>query len=756
MLSTKLTVSSTVITQTVIFIALATIIPQRGVYAQSFGNVQKQPNHKEQPYYMGADSVVNNTQTAVTTARGNVQIYLGDSTIKADMISYDQKNGFLTASGNVVLIQENGVILESNYMDLNTQLSQGQFKDMRALLLNQSQIATHSATRATDGTIVFNNAVYTPCTICEDKPKGSPLWQIKAKKVTDDPVGQNIKYKNAWLEMFGIPVLYTPYFSHPSPSVKKRSGLLYPSVGSSSRLGRFIKIPYYHDISPDQDIVITPTLMSKQGTMLEIDHRKHLTKGTAKTNFSYIGDDTFHKKDPNRRTPIDRWHLKSTTQYNLTPQWRVSADINRVSDAKYFRQYKFFGNTKNTRLKSSIKAERFQRRNYLSVSGNSYQDLRVADKENTVTPQSIPQASFWHYLPYDLGGGRFKVYGGWRTLMVKKQSNSQRASAGIEYFLPHITDNGIKSDVTINTRQDYYYTNYREKQDQYGNAVNDGSTSRNYYSLAIKNSYPMSRTNNWGQQLIEPIVGGVVASRNPNKRTIDNNDSTLITIDETNLFNANRSAGIDRTEGGKRTIYGLRLANYGLHEGKYSLFVGQSIRRKKDEKIATETGAEQKKSDYVGHLIISPNKFADFEYRYHIDAKDKNTNLAESAFLLGPDYMKFGGRYTEVRKRSREQKSIRQIEFNLQNQYDEFWRSSVYATRDLLKQSKTLKSGAVLTYEDECFQLDLSYSRDFTYTNGVRQGDSLTFEFKFKTLATYRTRNFKISQNQYQQNKANP
>lgn len=718
------------------------------VYAQTPVPATTNPAN---PYYIVAETLVNNTKTGLTTARGDVQIHLGENTVRADMISYDAKGGFLTASGNVVLMQGNGVILESNYMDLNTQLSTGQFKQVRALLLNQAQIATHSAVRNQNGVTEFHNAIYTPCTLCEGKPKQSPLWQIKAQKITNDPVGQNVEYKNAWLEMFGIPVLYTPYFTHPSPTVARRSGLLYPSTGSSTRLGRTVKLPYYYDISPDQDMTITPIFMSKQGTMIQIAHRKHLTRGTVNTTLSHIGGDSFHKKDPKKRTPVDRWHLKSKGQYHLTPRWRISADINRVSDAQYFRQYRFFGNTTSTRLKSNIQAERFSGRNYASVGGSVYQDLRVTDKDNNITPKSLPQSSFWHYLPRDKWGGRVKLYGGWRTLMVKKQADIQRLSGGAEYFIPHISQSGIKSDVTMNVRQDYYYTDYRIKYDQYKNLVDDGTVSRNYYSIAVKNSYPMTRTNDWGRQLIEPVVGVVASSKNPNKRTIDNNDSTVITIDETNLFDANRSAGIDRTEGGNRTIYGMRLANYGITEGRYSLFIGQSIRRTKDLKIARETGAEQKKSDYVGHLVLSPNQFADFEYRFHVDAKDKETNLAESTFLLGPDYMKFGGRYTEVRRQKIHQKPVRQLELNLQNTYDSFWRSRIYTTRDLLKHDKTLKGGAVLTYEDECFQLDLSYRRDFTRTNNIRQGDSLMFEFKFKTLATYKTQNFKISQDRYQQ-----
>ncbi len=57
-----------------------------------------------------------------------------------------------------------------------------------------------------------------------------------------DETAQTITYHDAWMEMWGVPVFYTPYFRHADVGVKRQSGLLNPgfsvSSGSLRRAGR--------------------------------------------------------------------------------------------------------------------------------------------------------------------------------------------------------------------------------------------------------------------------------------------------------------------------------------------------------------------------------------------------------------------------------------------------------------------------------------------------------------------------------------
>src|SRR3546814_18862362 len=91
----------------------------------------------------------------------------------------------------------------------------------------------------------MRRAVYSPCALCERDPTRPPLWQIKAGEVVHDETQKEIVYKDAVLEMWGVPVMYAPYFFHADPSVKQKTGFLTPTLGSDSDLGWLAHIPFH-------------------------------------------------------------------------------------------------------------------------------------------------------------------------------------------------------------------------------------------------------------------------------------------------------------------------------------------------------------------------------------------------------------------------------------------------------------------------------------------------------------------------------
>ena len=64
-----------------------------------------------------------------------------------------------------------------------------------------------------------------------------PLWCLSAATVTHDQQAATITYQDAQFELFGVPVLYMPYFEHADPSVKRKSGFLMPEFSGSDALG---------------------------------------------------------------------------------------------------------------------------------------------------------------------------------------------------------------------------------------------------------------------------------------------------------------------------------------------------------------------------------------------------------------------------------------------------------------------------------------------------------------------------------------
>ena len=79
--------------------------------------------------------------------------------------------------------------------------------------------------------------------------KNCPGWKLKSNKIYHDSKNKTIHYDHAQIQLFNIPVFYLPYFSHPDPSVSKRSGLLMPSIQSDNQLGNTLSLPFFLKMS---------------------------------------------------------------------------------------------------------------------------------------------------------------------------------------------------------------------------------------------------------------------------------------------------------------------------------------------------------------------------------------------------------------------------------------------------------------------------------------------------------------------------
>ena len=202
----------------------------------------------EAPISFSSDQMDMDNDLGIITARGNVEVVHEDRTLIADVISYNQKLDVLTATGNVTMLEPSGDVMFAARMELDGDFKNGIVNDIRMILSDRSRLAANGGRRI-DGDLDLRKAVYSPCNLCADDPTRPPLWQIKAIRVFHDSSRKVVEYTDAWLEIAGVPVLYTPFLTHPDPTVKRESGLLTPIFGSSSDLGTTFKTPYFWNIS---------------------------------------------------------------------------------------------------------------------------------------------------------------------------------------------------------------------------------------------------------------------------------------------------------------------------------------------------------------------------------------------------------------------------------------------------------------------------------------------------------------------------
>ena len=194
---------------------------------------------------MTADQLTYDEATDTVIASGNVEVAQGDRVLRAARIHYRQGDGVVTASGDVALREPGGEVLFADSVELTGDLRNGVIHRLGILMADNARIVAGGARRVDGNRTVMRKAVFSPCELCPDEPARPPLWQIKAGTVVHDQTDRDLTYYDASLEFFGVPVLYTPYFRHPDPSVTRRSGFLSPIYRSlqGPRRGRDDPLP---------------------------------------------------------------------------------------------------------------------------------------------------------------------------------------------------------------------------------------------------------------------------------------------------------------------------------------------------------------------------------------------------------------------------------------------------------------------------------------------------------------------------------
>ncbi|MFT6580359.1 MAG: LPS-assembly protein [Alphaproteobacteria bacterium] len=686
------------------------------------------------PALIRADEMTHNDALGVVTASGRVEISQGDRVLFADTVNYHQRTNTVSASGHVVLMEPTGDTMFADYMELTNDLRDGVIKGIRILLADDSKFAAVSARRHNGDRTSLTQAVYSPCKICEENPDSKPLWRIKASRIVHDQSAREIRYKNATLEMFGIPVAYTPYFVHPDPTVDRKSGFLTPSFGTSGNTGAFLQTPYYWAIDKSQDATFSPIYTRDEGLVFSGEYRRRFDRGFFEISGSLaeadrrIGDAAVQVVRENEI----RGHLFSAARYDIDDIWRTGYDFRRSSDRSYLDRFDFFERPSNS-MESNAFVEGFWGRNYAAANAYAYQDLRSGQRPNT--PVVLPMFDYNYIAQPNAIGGRFSTDANFRSLYRGDAADSQRISVKSGYSLPVTSDLGFVTTLSASLQTDLYYV------DQEPGALDDGFTGRVFPQISADWRYPFVREKGAFRQLIEPVAAIIVSPNGSNPVEIPGEDSVVVEIDDTNLFSVDRFPGIDRVESGQRIVYGLNFGVFGDEGHRTTAFIGQSYRIHADDKLANEVGIERHLSDVVGRVQLEPNEYVSLLYRFRIAATDLEWKRNEVGFHVGANIMRLTGDYIYIDDDPSNAGLAEREELRLSmtSQFHENWQLALSTRRDLTAQGGTLSTGASLIYEDECFIFSTIAQRSFTRDAELEPTDSLVFRLTFKHLGEVET-----------------
>ena len=692
---------------------------------------------EELPVLLSADEIIYDEDLGVVTATGNVELAQGDRVVLADSVTYNLRTKVVAASGNVTFLDGDGNAYFAEYVELSDDLRDGFIRDVGVLMTDQWRIAAVSGERRDGRVTEFRKAVFSPCPLCREDPTRAPFWQIKASKVVHDQEKREIRYYNAWMEFFGVPVFYTPYLAMPDPTVERKSGFLAPTFGSSTVLGATFQIPYYWNIAPDKDATFRPIITTDQGVVLAGQYRQLFPNG----RIDLSGSATIADRDTGKEIKDDefRGHIDASGRFEINDTWRWGFDIERATDDTYLRLYDF---SDERTLTTNLFAERLSGRNYVSANAFMFQGLRDDDITDEL-PLIAPLLDYNYVSEPGYWGGRYNFDANLAVLTRIDGRDVQRISLTGGWERPYVGPWGDVYKIMANLQTDAYLVqDYDPNSDEVNPSgpTESDLTGRVFPQLALQWRYPWLRPSSWATQVIEPIAQVVLAPDTANNDDIPNEDSLDFEFDDTNLLSLNRFTGVDRVDPGSRVDYGLKWTVMSPDLGQASAFIGQSFRLEEDDAFATGSGLEDDLSDVVGRIRLEPLTDFDLSYRFRFDKDDMSVERNEFDLRVGPPALRLNLGYIFIDSdagtsdfEDREELTVR-----VDTRLNENWSAFARHKRDL-ELSDTLSTSVGVTYQNECFLIELVGERSFFSDREIEPEDTVMLSVVFKGLGEIST-----------------
>ncbi|WP_353645982.1 LPS-assembly protein LptD [Mesorhizobium sp. WSM2239] len=594
-----------------------------------------------------ADTLVYDNDANTVTAVGGVQIDYGGNRLVAQRVTYDRKTARLIASGNVEIVDSSGTRIFSDEIDITDDFGDGFVNALRVETVDKTYFAAESAERKGGRLTTFNNGVYTACEPCEEKPDQAPIWRIKARKIIWDGKAKTIRFENSRFEFFGFPLAFLPSFEIADPTVKRKSGFLFPGIKYKSELGAGVSIPYYLALSPTYDLTLTGTGYTKQGFLGEAEWRQRFNNGEYSLKIAGI-----HQNDPdafideNGRRNVDsgreddpnkfRGMFGTQGRFDINPRWVFGWDVLVQTDKNFSRTYEIEKYDKYVHT-SEVYLTGLHDRNYFDLRGMYFQlqedafdsaSGSAAEKQ----PWVLPSFDYSYTPDAPVAGGELNIDINARSvrrsaldclvpdptptslddpcatlgldderspLIRGIDGDSTRLTAEAEWKRSYITDGGLVVTPLLAFQADTTYVSQSDRSIEAINAmasdpdIDVATDIRSAYYRAMATAglelrWPVLFSTTSATHVLEPMaqVFARPDARYEETLGIPNEDAQSFVFDASTLFERDKFSGYDRIEGGSRANIGLRYSgSFGNGWATNALF-GQSYQLAGDNPFA--------------------------------------------------------------------------------------------------------------------------------------------------------------------------
>ena len=685
----------------------------------------------EAPVSFSADNLETNHETGVFIARGNVSFSQGTLSLTAERVDYNRVEESAVATGNVVFIDHDGSVHYAERIELDTAFTRAFAEPVISKLADGSWLTGDRVRYEKDSLLEYDNARYTPCQ-CDYLGGEKPIWEIESSSSHHNPETRTVEHKDVRFRLFNVPILYLPWLKHPDWTVRRQSGLLYPSFKYSSDHGFEYAQSYYHVVDDTSDVEIRPHLYQSSGQLTEFRYRKLWDQSTLDAKL-YLGRVSSFEKNREVVSEVVSG-VDADFKTLLGERWHTKVKLYRASQDTFLRRYDL---DSNTTLKSLVSAENINRNRYSKVEAYDIQGLE-SDEVSGNEPVVLPSVFHERYLPSFRDNMRTRL----RLSAIKLENDENydiNRWAGEVYTIEDF-EVGM-GNLSVETRFAGQYhmivdtpssSDYRGELGQASGGLGVGWS--NPFSVNLFNKFA----------LVEPKIKLAAIEAIDRTDKIPNRDSADFRLDEGNLFMLHRFQGNDYIRSGAYLAGGVNTIVEDTAVGDVTGFIGASYRLSGDVSTNLNTATDEDHfSDILASVTIQPQDYFSLALSGRFDSNDLSISesRATGTVYFGDTY--FAGSYSRLTDSffASADEEEETLTFNLNHRLTDDLALTVKQQYDLTDTHTEIDDETSIAMRftgglQDCLTITLKYTRDNTSDRDIRPAEEILLLLDFKYLGS--------------------
>lgn len=571
-----------------------------------------------------SDDIIDTTDVSAEQVQNigkSTSIFSGDVVIerhllrlRADKMTHYKDSQKLELEGNIHADTENMAInASSGWMNLQT--NEAEFVDSTYYLPTMGLSGKSPLFNINEGQ--KTTLIDTQFSTC---PSQKLDWHMNTSWLELDQGNATGTAKHTTFWIGKVPVFYFPWIQFPLGD-ERRSGFMVPSISLSSSSGLKFGTPWYWNIAPNQDALITPTYLSKRGAQLTTEYRYLTRNSQGNLDFEYLNKD--------REFNDKRYLLHFNNRSKLSKNLNMSLLVNDASDAEYLKDL-----GSNINVVNTTHLEKNARFNYLNgpwkagLMAQTYQTIDDSIALDNRPYRRLPQITL-------AGKGELAemdssyLLGSLNTEWVEFKHESTNKEQGSRFHIYPKLSLPVESNAWyIKPSAGYIFTQY-DTTDTSGNDANLDSRGLSVLSLDSGLFFERNTADSSFLQTLEPRLFYL------NIPYKDQSDLPVFDTSEqdfsfASLFRENRFNGVDRVGDANQLTVALSsriLSKENGHE-VFNISIGRIYYFDKQQVSLNQTSNASDSSDIITEVGGNLNRWrarATLQWNTETDTSDKRS-----------------------------------------------------------------------------------------------------------------------------------